>query len=260
MSNFNSPKFGVIHQPKSFQELLEIIIEAPTDESYVRMWRGQADISWSIDSAAYRRLASLNKQVKERNIISYEESLLTQATHHGYRSMNGQELSDLELLARLQHHGAATQLLDTTRSVFVALWFSVSSQIDSAGALIGIHSDYLGGYESLPEKKPYREIMEEIKKLNHPITWEPTNVSPRIAAQHSQFLYSKVSESPAGSLCLPEKEDGTLIVAISSELKKIAKKILISTFDIHTKTLFPDLDGFCVANSYQIARWDMYRW
>ena len=152
---FCSPKFGEIPQPSTFQELIETVIEAPSNHNYIRMWRWQADINWSIDNAAYRRLASLNKPIKEQDIIWYEESLLARATHHGYRVMNGQELSDLELLARLQHHGAATRLIDATRSALVALWFSVSSQIDTTGALIGIHRDYLGAHESIPEKKNY---------------------------------------------------------------------------------------------------------
>ena len=101
--------------------------------------------------------------------------------------------------------------------------------------------------------------MHKIKEINHPITWESTNVSSRIAAQNSHFLYSRISNSSKGSLYLPDK-DGLLMVAVSPELKKIARKILVSTFDIHTKTLFPDIDGFCTANSYQVARGDMYRW
>ncbi|HEY0460053.1 MAG TPA: hypothetical protein VGC97_13030 [Pyrinomonadaceae bacterium] len=63
-----------------------------------------------------------------------------------------------------------------------------------------------------------------------------------------------------GSLYLPDKKDGGFIVAINPELKKEARQVLIKTFDIHTKTLFPDLDGFCFANNYQTSRGDMYRW
>lgn len=260
MNSLNSPIFGVVHQPTTFDELLAVVIEAPPERNRVRMWRGQGDISWPIHSGAYRRLAARHSRVTEEDLITYENRLLRQATHRGYRSMNGQDLSDLELLARLQHHGAATRLVDATRSAFVALWFCVSCNPDIIGALIGVHSHYLGGYESIPEKRSYESIVQSIKGRDYPFTWEPTMVSPRVAAQHSQFLISRVAEAPSGSLCLPSEEGSTLVVAVSPKIKEVARDILISTFDIRTVTLFPDLDGFCDANSCQTDQRDMLRW
>lgn len=260
MNSFDSPIFGVVSQPTTFEELLSLVIEAPPERSRVRMWRGQADISWPIHSSAYRRLAAQDSRVTESGLANYENWLLKQATHRGYRTINGQELSDLQLLARLQHHGAATRLVDATRSALVALWFCVSSNLDVVGALIGVHSDYLGGYESLPVHWSYESLLKDMQGRDYPYTWEPPIVSPRVAAQHSQFLISKVAESPSGSLCLPSDVDSTLVVAVSPKLKKIARDILICSFDIRTVTLFPDLDGFCDANSYRSDRKDMFRW
>lgn len=248
--------------PESIEELLKLINQELTDRGRVRMWRGQANINWPIHSTAYRRLFRSGREPTENNIKHYESNLLKQATHRGYRYMNGRELSDMELLARLQHHGAATRLVDATRNSFVALWFVVSSHFDYVGALIGIHTHFIGGYESLPDSRKYSEILKTLADRKVPFTWEPTMVSNRISAQRSQFIYSAVSDKNSGSLILPEKEgiNTTMIIAINSELKHEIRKILIESFDIRLITLFPDLDGFCEANSVQRDVREMFRW
>jgi len=90
---------------------------------------------------------------------------------------------------------------------------------------------------------------------------EPPVVSKRIAAQHAVFLYSGVSSDNTGSLVLPKEDGGTLVIAISPELKKECRKILTMHFDIRTETLFPDLDGFAFhANNTYSKESDIFRW
>ncbi|MCR8998507.1 FRG domain-containing protein [Rahnella perminowiae] len=45
----------------------------------------------------------------------YERDLLLNAWHQGYGYENGRKLTDFELLAKLQHHGAATRLIDVSK-------------------------------------------------------------------------------------------------------------------------------------------------
>jgi hypothetical protein len=190
----------------------------------------------------------------------YEERLLAQATHQGYRQIGSRNLTDFELLARLQHHGAATRLVDATRSVLVALWFCVATRPETTGALIGIHSDHIGGNEAKANTDTYSALVEQLARINHPITFQPSAVSPRVAAQHSQFLLSRVAESGVSSLCLPTEEGATFVAAISPSLKAEAQDILTGAFDIRAVTLFPDLDGFAAANNYLADIGNMYRW
>ena len=42
----------------------------------------------------------------------------------GYDEKNGRKLSHLEMLAELQHYGAATCLMDFSYSAQIALWFA----------------------------------------------------------------------------------------------------------------------------------------
>jgi hypothetical protein len=112
----------------------------------------------------------------------------------------------------------------------------------------------------LPEERTYDEIFKDLAKYDHPQTWEPPSVSPRVAAQHGQFLYSHVVNHPMGSLSLPKKKEGLLVLAIRPEMKGPFRKILTEVFDIRYETLFPDLDGFGFANSHRFEPDSSFRW
>lgn len=259
MREIRSSAFGEVAQPESFDDLIELLMRPHREWGRVWMWRGQADAEWPVHSSAYRRLRRGQGEVLERDVAHYEENLLTQATHRGFRYQEGRRLSDLELLARLQHHGAATRLVDMTKSALVGLYFACLGAAGRTGALIGVHSAYLGGYESEPNEDEYATVMKGLEDLDHPMTWEPTGVSSRVAAQHSQFLYSAVVDRPTGSLALPEG-DNTRVIAIDEALKPLFLKTLSDVFDIRAQSLFPDIDGFGVANSHEIPSDQMFRW
>ncbi len=258
MKVINSDTFGKVLKPASFDDLLKGITTGNLDTSdfVTRMWRGQGDLDWPVHSSAYRRI----NPSSDGELTRYEERLLKQATHKGYRFHEGRELSDMELLARLQHHGAATRLVDTSRNALVALWFCCVSEPKKTGSLIGVHTHHLGGYEGEPETSPYKEVVKDLQGMNYPMTWEPPSVTRRIAAQHSQFLYSEVKNDKWGSLALPKADGVTNIFAISPVLKEQALVILQEAFDIRHLTLSPDLDGFGQANSHEKYEFYNNRW
>ena len=261
MKQHDSPIFGNIPKPSSFEELLELVrLPLEGEKGIVRMWRGQGDIAWPLHSSAYRRLALDGSPPSEKDMLWYEEDLLKRATHRGFRYLDGRRLSDFDLLARLQLHGTATRLVDATRNALVGLYFSVATQPVKVGALLGVHANFLGGYEGEPKEDDYKSVVQDLDKYQHPQTWEPPQVSPRVAAQHSQFLYSSVSSDKTGSLSIDRTPGAFLAIAISPRLKRESLTILSEVFDIRHVTLFPDLDGFGFANSYQFRQWDPYRW
>ncbi|MEG5718293.1 hypothetical protein UXP68_23605, partial [Enterobacter hormaechei] len=75
-----------------------------------------------------------------------------------------------------------------------------------------------------------------------------------------QFMYSIVSEHPMGSLDFIQKPEAYLPIGITPKMKKKFLELLEGTFDVRQLTLFPDLDGFCQANTEHHRRWDNERW
>ncbi|MFJ5565216.1 FRG domain-containing protein [Lysinibacillus xylanilyticus] len=262
MKKFESPIFGQIDEPENIFELFELLIGRSYDNKRsIKLWRGQSNIDWRIDSGAYRRLLLRNKNIKEVDIVHYESSLLKRARHKGYGNEDGIILSDMELLAKLQHHGAATRLVDFSKNSLIALWFCVNNMSQDYGLLLGLDTNQLGGMEEIldEDQREYDSATQDLSLYDHPLLIEAPIVSKRIAAQHGLFLYSDKSKSNMGSLKIPS-EGENVFIAISPELKKQSRKVLIETFDIRKETLFPDLDGFSSANSFHVNPREAYRW
>lgn len=261
METIETSLFGDLAAPDSLDELNHLIDDPHPTWGRVRMWRGQPDVEWPIHTTGYRRLQSGKSEPTEKDMRRYEKNLMKHATHRGFRHVEGRRLTDWELLARLRHYGAATRLLDASRNAYIALWFAVDGHLDRVGLLLGVHSGFLAGYESEAEIKPYDTLLDGLESKKKLRTWEPTSVSPRIAAQHSQFLISPVVHAATGSVLIPdEDEESSLLIAIKPELKQIIRQWLIEVLDIRTVTLFPDLEGFSEANSVVVPLGEMYRW
>jgi hypothetical protein len=261
MRKYVSEVFGQLEAPENFAEILELTLRPPEPSvGRVRMWRGQSDIRWPVHSSAFRRLQLDSGSPSESALISYEKRLLKYATHKGYRYVDGRRLSDFDLLARLQHHGAATRLLDATRNALVALYFSAISNPRTDGVLIGLNADFLGGYENEPKEEDYDKVVEGLGKHDHPQTWEPPAITARISAQGSQFLYSSVAISERGSLSIPSQKHALTIIPILSSAKREIVETLSESFDIRHLTLFPDIDGFCYTNRADVRQYDALRW
>ena len=90
-----------------------------------------------MDSSAVRRLIiwaenlGVSEKAGERNVARltdavevYERELLNEARLGGHDNHGSGRLTDLELLAALQHFGAATRLLDFTLDALLATWFA----------------------------------------------------------------------------------------------------------------------------------------
>lgn len=261
MKYMDSEIYGRVAVPKSLTEVLALAKEHSANRQNVHIWRGQGDIDWKINSSAFRRLSRRKSKVTERDMQNYELELLEAASHQGYRFEAGRELSDFELLAKLQHHGAATRLIDCSRNILVALWFACSSNSDKTGLLFGVHCHHLGGWEGRGESNVYLKALEGLEEYNHPQTWQPPVVSKRIAAQSAQFLFSNVQENKYGSLAIDvDKPDTHLAIGLTPKFKKELLRDLVNFFDLRHYTLFPDIDGFSFAQSLNFDEYENFRW
>ena len=238
------------------QEVSKIKAEWPNS---TLVFRGQENEEWLLESSAERRLkANLPSQegITDQLFIEYHEDLLEKCKLKNYDQRERKQLDDLELLADLQHHGAATCLIDFTRNALVALWFACRrSDADGKVFVVNITDQrtFLEiTHTDIQEAKSISDILEfktretdEDQSAEHPTPeisgaspnfwyWTPAHLNERIPAQHSLFLF--------GLPCSGELSAEEIIIESAS--KEQIQKELEALHDICEESLFPDFVGF----------------
>ena len=225
------------------------------------VFRGQEDVEWSLASSAERRLKkslSIQGRIPDRLFLEYHEDLLTKCKLKNYDKRAGKQLEDLELLADLQHHRAATCLLDFTRNALVALWFAcqksdadgkvfVVNTADAETFLEITHTDienksisYILEFKTRETDKdqaagrPTPETLATSPNKPNFWNWTPAHLNERITAQHSLFLFGLPSSG--------ELRSEELIIELAN--KEQIRKDLEELHDIREESLFPDFVGF----------------
>lgn len=207
------------------------------------LFRGVPDESFEILASTYLRLSP-----EERNsetLLRINEGYIRDARLRGHDLKNGQQLSDLELLAELQHFRAATCLIDFTYSAHVALWFAcersangpANGKVDpeSNGKVYAVRIDNT--------QHNFAKITPALlkKDLDHFFTvdegdrlyqWQPKQQNNRIVAQQSVFLFGG-AEIDADAECVIQKSS-----------KQVILTSLEKSSGIMEARLFPDFDGF----------------
>lgn len=197
--------------------------------------------------------------------ISYHEHLIQNAK--STEPTNYKNISDLEVLADLQHYGAATCLVDFSRNVLTSLWFACR---ENSGKIEHPMDQYQGHYGILYCYDTQHDIIDKNNltivnhhEVNTPISsllartkkftnfcsnseytfllWEPTHLNARITKQDSVFLFglSKflISEHPI------------LSIIIHDDIKADIIKALDQVFNINANTIFHDKQGYATINS-----------
>ena len=200
------------------------------------LFRGVSKETYELEASAYRRLPQTDRHPETLRHINQE--MIEEARLLGHDEKNGRQLADLELLAELQHFGAATCLLDFTRNALVALWFACqqSAQGPANGKVFAVQSDG----PALIEKLMARHLEKEIghfftsdAQAEYPVyQWQPKQQNNRILAQQSVFLFGSGEIEIAGEcVILNNGKQASL-----SSLEKAA--------GMTEASLFPDFDGF----------------
>jgi hypothetical protein len=189
----------------------------------------------------------------EASIRSAERALVERARAAGL----GGDLGELELLARLQHHGAATRLLDCSRNAFVALWFACRWEPAKDGVLIGFE---LGDNAVHLNTVMLGKGIDELLALaaGRLLWWQPRSLSPRIPAQQAVFVFGQVVSEPWGSIRLGAGQvslggtgavPGAALIYVSAQLKAAMNGIWGPLLGFSQESLFLDFDGFALAHS-----------
>jgi hypothetical protein len=269
----------LVQSPATDQELLQAIGRISTFSSEARyVWRGQPDLDWGLNPGLVRRLHIHNGShwpVTEAQLLGHEALLLESAKAAGYDQIYGRTINEVELLAVLQHQGAATRLLDVSSDPMVAMWFAVENQSlpkKTDGALFAINisnAEVISGTES----KPWAEILRSMKPRVIGF-YEPPWADERIKVQRGRFIFSRLTGEEESELSLPikigswnkarrdqffnqarrsgrPKPPSILVLKIPWQIKVRLLGLLENSYGYTSETMFPDLSGFSTANSWQ---------
>ncbi len=202
------------------------------------LYRGLTNEDWEISSSFYRRLYNSDCIKKDAHAhaetyqiyIDVHERLIRSAKKW-YDIKDGVP-SDLEILADLQYHGAATGLLAFTRNSLVALWFACQDARNTKtdGKVVAIDSGDANLYHVITPENVGKEL-NELLNGNQLWKWNVPKSNHRIVAQHLEFVFGKHSVETNNTFF------------ISSDIKKSILDEL-KMFDLSEEYLFPDIHGY----------------
>ena len=229
----------------------EKLVEAVSDwgEDTVLIFRGQANCKWPLNSSADRRLPG---QGTAPGLIEYlTKTLIEPARLEGYAHRQDKELNDLELLAALQHQGAATCLIDFTANFHIALWFACQDDTEVGRVFVVNRGDIHTFEEVTPERATdsIEKLFQRHTPLEQPISldeqakvnyWKPPPIENRILVQHSCFIFS----------AQPIKEKTYKTLDIPKEEKKELRMMLQKFYGVERQTMFRDFAGFAGSHGH----------
>ena len=223
-------------------------------------YRGQADSSWSLRSAATRRMIGeagdeIQSELRfpQKYISYHRNTLLEPARTQGFGIEEGRSISDLQLLAKLQHFGAATGLLDFTWDPLIALWFACGIAPDGSvdGKVYVVNTNDTIRFARISNDESEHEIdnMFIPASNSHPLLyWEPMlngDAMSRILRQRSVFVI--------GRPLIPDNPRIVADIEISRDDKAAILKDL-QILDVSHSTLFQDVYGFSQAEGVPSVR------
>ena len=210
------------------------------------VYRGVSNKDYQIEASTYRRLKDKNGQISEEDksaekLLQINWEMIEDANRHKHGWDNDQRPPDLNLLAKLQHSGAATCLIDFTKNPLVALWMacrkSGSGLVDGKVYAVKIAPDSpfqsIGPDEALNGK--INDFFQRNEKMGYQLyQWQPDYQDNRMLAQQSVFLFGGGwgEIKPSAECVILEK----FKQKIWDSLKKSA--------GISEDILFPDFEGF----------------
>ena len=217
------------------------------------LFRGVRKKSHKIEAGACRRLPEADRY-NPAKLLKINQELIDKARLLGHDQLNGERLSDLPLLAELQHFRAATCLIDFTRNALIALWFACEQIAttetqdkekktnnedkveETDGKVYAVRIDDPSRFRTITSELLEKDIIDffvEDENGKYPLyQWQPKLQNNRIIAQQSVFIFGG-AKIEAADECI---------------IRRSGKQDLLKTLDklagITDATIYPDSDGF----------------
>ena len=231
----------------SLSTFIEWVNQLPQLDYGKYLFRGVPNAEYEIQASAYRRPKEDVRSFEK--FLQINKVLIAEARLRGHGEKGGRKLGDLEILAELQHHGAATCLIDFTYNAQIALYFACQKDVkwerdskDSEDAPDGKVYVVCNDPDKFQKIEP-DSLGEEIdvffqeSQLYH---WEPAYHNNRVIAQQSVFLFGSSELDDDGACFIKEKSKQNIL----RELERVS--------GITQAMLFPDFDGFARLHSEDV--------
>lgn len=223
-------KAGWGYAPRSVDELFRLIARINSLQTGTHfVWRGVHNSSWSVESSLQRALRT-NSDYYEATAGSLdvdplrapERRILESARAWGVGLFPSGFVSDLQLLAVLQHHGAPTRLIDVTPDPMTALWFACQDELaphragtqGHAGVLFAFNVTDMQTVRSIDPPRGNFSVWHDSlasgleqyltvsRDSRSALLLKPASPDARMSAQQGQFLFgaagvSGIPEVPA---------------------------------------------------------------
>lgn len=193
-------------------------------------------------------------QINEGLVRHVESGIVEEARANGPLRCGG---SVLEFMARMQHYGGATRLLDVTSSLDVALYFASSGHDEVAGVVYSyrVNPDMRVSIGEQPDgQEPDWYELTDRCRGGRPLLVKPQSYEPRIVVQHGAFIMTSLD----GSLAAPNLFMGQTVdsevrpIWILPKLKPSVRRHLAAK-GITEESLFPSgIEGFSKARSANV--------
>ncbi|HUP35736.1 MAG TPA: FRG domain-containing protein [Candidatus Limnocylindria bacterium] len=218
--------------------------------SYV--FRGQAQSNWPLRHSLRRAGVGLPAV----DLLRVEQLASDAFHHHVYQHLDAATIQQAAVdrvpwWILMQHHGAPTRLLDWTASAYVAAYFAVVREPDTAGAVWAVHArttiEQVGNppasreevnqlfLDSDPGGQPPRlfVLRPTIETRRMAAQQTIVTVSPNVIADHGPILEG-IPEPPGKALFLK------FVIPAALKLEFLRK---LRQLNITAQVLFPGVDG-----------------
>ena len=201
-------------------------------------YRGQSNAAWPVDCSAARRLREqlgiIDDSLLQLPLFAYINMLEQRARN----AIGGEGTPNrVELLAQLQHNGAATHLIDFTECPIVALWFACSERPNAHRTVYLLE-------KSMTSSTTIEDPATQASWYKGDILrrWKP-NPSPRVSRQQSVFVF--------GSPVLRTSRLRRIVI-LAAMKPRILEQLAHRDEGITRSWLFPDIPG--VADQNKVNR------
>lgn len=255
----------------SWEELKKYLLNWHDFSSPKYVFRGHADANWKLEPTIERCCSNdgyIRSITEKTSIAMFQKGISIFATEKDISFLNVPErYKHLEWLALMQHHGAATRLLDFSDSPFIAAFFAMANLTTEnrkkciwAIPLQVIDDKNKNNFslKNLLEKNTLSELYSDLR-LDKPIY--DRNILgysyldmqfERLFRQQGGFIFSLSKQESFLSLLKNYFNDETLdsIPMLKLSVKNMSRTDIgvaindLKLMNITYSSLFPDIDGF----------------